>query len=186
MTPVYLIDITPPEALGRLKERTIKLLKETKIYKHAFVVYEIPKLLYNGGETTETTGIVAINVEDQPAQEYNLNDLLNRGGKYCCHYNFPTHDNSNPSRVDKYKLYHDPSAGNPWDRLTVHCLRQIGHANEISSESRKYKEALIEIEKLKQEVESSKKEKDDERKSTTRGAKGITEHNPEAASELSK
>lgn len=155
--PKFLIDVTTEEAQLRLGERTLELLKTTKLPKHAFVVYEIPKIRYSGkGADQEiTTGFVVVNVEDQPSQEYNLNDLINRNGKYCCHANFPTHNDKDPLRVKKYNLYNDPNSGNPWDRLEVHCQAQLGHAQEISLVERKFKG---ELEAAKQEMESLKAE----------------------------
>ena len=98
-----LIDLVSAEVKGRLGKRAILILETTKVPVYAFVAYEIPKLLHNSGlaDSELTTGVVIVNVEDQPSQEYNLNDLLNRGGKYICHANFPTHDHPNADRVKK-------------------------------------------------------------------------------------
>jgi hypothetical protein len=152
--PTHYIDITTDEALLRLQPHTIELLKETKIPKHAFVVFEIPKLKYDGGVSVLTSGIVVVNVEDQPGQIYTLDDLVNRNGKYCCHYNFPTHDHPDPLRAKKWLLYSDGGGSNPWDELTGYCSRQLGYAVEISTETRKYKE---EIESLRAQLAKESK-----------------------------
>ena len=153
--PTHYIDITEPEALVRLGENTIKLLKETKIPKHAFVVYEKPKLRYEDGKSTYTTSIVVVNVEDQPGQIYTLTNIENTYGKYCCHGNFPTHDDKDPVRAKKWLLYSDGQGSNPWDELAAYCYKQLGLATEISHETRKFKE---EIEALKKQIKSEKKE----------------------------
>ena len=153
--PSVYFDITPPEALARLGENTIKLLKETKIPKHAFIVYEMPKLRYEDGKSTYTTSIMVANVEDQPGQIYTLVDLEDRYGKYCCHGNFPTHDDKDPARAKKWLLYSDGQGSNPWDELAAHCYKQLGIAAEISGETRKFKE---EIESLKKQLKADKKE----------------------------
>lgn len=152
-TPKYYIDIVTEDAKTRLEDETIRLLSTTKIPNHAFVVYQIPKAKYNNGEMVYTTGITVVNVEDQPAL-YVVNDLLKDLGKYCCHYNFPTHDHPDPSRAQKWKLYNDPNEGNAWDRLHHHCLQQLGHAHEISVRESALK---AEIESLKRALEDKKK-----------------------------
>lgn len=153
----FLIELVPSEVRPRLGKRTIKILETTKTPIYAFVAYEIPKLLHDSGlsESEVTTGLVVVNVEDQPSQEYNLNDLINRGGKYICHANFPRHDHEVADRVKKWKLYDDPNQGNPWDNLHRHCLNQLGQSVEIHNEVRKYKQ---EVESLKRELEKSNKE----------------------------
>jgi hypothetical protein len=94
-----------------------------------------------------TTSIMVINMEDQPEQEYILNDIFKRGGKFCCYGNFPTFDDPIPERREKWKHYAEPGGANPWDSMALICQQLEGHALEVSSEVRKYREGLEEAEK---------------------------------------
>lgn len=148
----YLIDFVQDSVLKRLEPRTIELLKTTKTPRHAFVTYQVNKLRFEGqGESVFTTSICTINVEDQPDQRYILNDLLNRGGKYCCHGNFPTHNDVSQVRAEKWKAYKDPEGTNPWDMVAEHCYRQVGQSEEIYKVESKYK---AEIERLQGQIEA--------------------------------
>lgn len=153
-----LIDKTPDEIKPRLGPNTIKLLETTKEPRHAYVCLEIPKVYREAGGPRVSTGLAFLNVEDQPGQIYNLNDLMTaRQAQVCCFGNFPSHDDKQSARVAKYKLYNEPNGVNPWDNLAETCAmhqgRTIGMAKEIAEQTSKYKEELAkanaELEKLK-------------------------------------
>lgn len=147
-----LIDFVKEPVKGRLHEKTLRLLDTTREPKNAFVVFQIPKIrTYQSNSEYKdeiTFGLCIMNVEDQPGQIYNLNDLvMNRGGKLCCYGNFPTHNHQDSYRVQKYKLYNEPNGANPWDKLAQVCDNLIGQEAEISEEMGIYKQELEKLQK---------------------------------------
>lgn len=155
-TPKFLIEVTQDIAITRLQEHTIKLLKTTKVPKHAFVVYELPKVRHNSDGSVEViTGISTITVEDQPMQIPQFDDIISRGGKYVCHGNFPEHNDVDPNRAKKWLLYGDAGGSNPWDMVAQHCHNQLGVAQEIDSKVRAYAKEVLRAQK-----EAERKEKE--------------------------
>ena len=158
----YLIDAVHEEVKPRLAENTIKLLSSTRLPLHAYVVYQIPKIRhYGNGEREITTGICIVNVEDQPNQICILDDLSNRNGVYCCHGNFPRHDDKDPKRAAKHRLYNDPDGSNPWDNVNAYCQKLINQSREVFEIESKLKS---ELDSLKKELEKEKKKAKKEEK----------------------
>ena len=161
-TPKFLIDSTEEIAITRLQPHTIKLLKTTKRPKFAFVCYEIPKVRHTDGVAEVITGLITTPVEDSPMQIPQFEDIISRGGKYICHGNFPTHNDTDPLRAKKWLLYGDAGGSNPWDMVADHCAKQLGVAVEIDSKVRKYAEEVLiaqsEAEKAAKENKSLKEQ----------------------------
>jgi hypothetical protein len=160
MAQPTLLDQTPEVIQSRLAPRTIELLRTTREPRHAYICLEIPKVLRSDGPPEITTGLAFLNVEDQPAQLYNLVDLTrSRNAKLCCYGNFPTHNHPQPDRVSKWKLYNEPNGVNPWDNMAEACDQLMNRttetAREIEAQTSKYKEELAkaqaELDKLKKE-----------------------------------
>lgn len=160
----YLIDAVLDEIKPRLSENTIQILKTTRVPQYAYVVFQIPKIRHYGDGLREvTTGICVVNVEDQPNQICILDDLQNRNGVYCAHGNFPKHDDRDPRRAQKHRLYNDPEGSNPWDLVDAYCQKLINNNKEV-----------FEIEsKLKSELESLKKELEKEKKKAKKEEKPV-------------
>lgn len=140
----YLINCINTHILSRLKPRTVDLLKTTSQPAHAYIVLEVPKRRVVGkGAPVMTTGICIINVEDQPAQKYNLDDLTkNRLGRIIGYGNFPQHNDANPQRSRKYQLYNEGEGVNPWDGIKQYCDHDIGQDEKIAHEFKRYEVEL--------------------------------------------
>jgi hypothetical protein len=140
-----LIDKVSETVRKGLKESTIQLLETTKEPRHAYICCEKTKIRrMMGMEHVKevTTGLAFLNVEDQADQEYNLHDLVvNRGARVICYGNFPSANSPDNIRQDKYRVYSEPNALNPWDKMKSICDTYLGREIEVNE--------LIEAEKQK-------------------------------------
>jgi hypothetical protein len=131
-----LIHVVPESVRSGLKESTIKLLETTNEPRHAYICFEkvkVKRMIGKEHVKQVTTGLAFLNVEDQPDQENNLNDLvLHRMAKVICYGNFPSANSPDNLRQDKYKVYSEPNALNPWDKMKSICDTYLGKESEIN------------------------------------------------------
>lgn len=164
MAPQYLSDLVDPAIMAKQHERTVHQLKTTPIPRHAFAVYSIPKYIskkVNGvWKSTISTGIVPMNLEDLPNQKFLIDDaMFNFNARMLCYGNFPTHDNKDAKRVQKWKQYNEPNQSNPWDIMAGHCQKLIDDSLSASAEIAKAREeGLEEVKKLREEAEALRAE----------------------------
>lgn len=157
----FLIDIIDPVILARVHPSIIPSLEGTVIPRHAFAVVGIPKRRRRRDPATRKQTIdlilapATINLEDQPAQKYTVNDyVFNKNGKVLCYGNFPTHNDADKKRHDKYKLYSEPNGMNPWDDMASYLDTFLGRESEVHAEVTQVKATLqAEIDALKAQLQ---------------------------------
>lgn len=160
-----LIDCVNPDVLARLHPTVIPYLEETNEPLYAYCVIAVPKRVHTRvGQDRKafwTSYPCIVNLEDQPAQKSGINDrVYNRNGKVVCFGNFPTYDDPNKKRREKYSNYNEPGRLNPWDEMKEFLNRfletEMNMNTEIAGVEAKFQS---EIERLKAENEALKKNK---------------------------
>ena len=136
-----LIDIIDPVIVERVHPSIIPSLKTTDIPRHAFAIVAVPKRRRTRDKIAGTRKIelvmapATINLEDQPAQKYIVNDyVFNMNGKVLCYGNFPQHNDPDKRRHDKYKLYSEPNGANPWDEMASYLDTFLGRESQVHAE----------------------------------------------------
>ena len=107
----YLHEVTTEKTTAKLNPYTVALLQKSRVPIGAYIAIEVPKRRAikdsSGKFRTEygTTGIMVMNLEDQPDQRNHLRQLISSEGrnlKVICYGNFPTVDDSQVWRRKKY------------------------------------------------------------------------------------
>jgi hypothetical protein len=149
-----LIDNINEELKERLHSNTLEILQKTKEPRYAYVAVQVPKRKLGANkEMSIVGGLAIVNVEDQPSQVYILNDLTqNRNGIILCYGNFPTVNNSDSKKQEKYRHYSDPQGVNPWDSLKTYCDNYIFGTVRQALEVKGYKKQLEEAQKKIEEM----------------------------------
>lgn len=165
LTMQFLKDIVKQDIFDKQVPDVKHQLETTRIPRHAFILMSVPKLKSSKKDgrfrQVVTMGIFLVNVENMPSQKYIVNDaLFNLNGQLLGYANFPTHDDKDAQRAQKWRSYGEPNSANPWDDMASYCQahidKSLSQTLEVKTVQIENTKLLAEAEKLRAEVEELK------------------------------
>lgn len=143
------------EMLDELREETKLKVGSMKEPNYAYVLFEVPKTIYtmdskNGKifEQRAGFGIGHINLENQPGQMWKVrHELEINKNKLIAFGNFPTKDDPDARRRQKYHAHRDETGVTPWDIINDYLVSFV-----------KGKRNTVKQLKLSEEVETLRKQ----------------------------
>lgn len=168
---MMLFDMVDEKVKANLKPKTLDLLKTTRPPRHAFIVFEIPKVIRRVGDekmNEVSTGLCFLNVEYQPDQLATVRDIMESkpNAKVICYGNFPSPTSPTVARQKYFAQYNETNGQNPFEKMQALCDMYMGNLTAQNEEVSRLKAELAAL-KTKQE-----KTQDDTKSTNGKNVKG--------------